>query len=469
MNATKDRELDAASDARILHTHSNTRHKDGTITCWGQLPRPEPTAEETRELNRRRRRMALLVQKVYRGHCGRRLSGAQRRRLAVLAVQRVWRGHKARACARNQCRVLAPALAPVSKGSGDAATLTMSCKTPGAAIYYTWAVVGAGKGSHGGCASGEAASLCEPVVESASLGTRGILYAGPVALWGQAGLISLEEARVGGLQISARAFHVPAGMGASPVVCSGLFTNEAPRKIEKAESKRIGGGFKATTGVSKELLKAMGARSARAVEADESVGGARNSKEGGIARVVAAKSAASKLAGHSRRASSTSSSSAGAAAAGPGGGGAGGTGGARSLGASGKVLVHASSSTSSRNTAPSPGSQRSNSSSSSCRLATKEASSACGSGAGSVKGLAPAPHARTGSSAGKGASGGVAGRAGVRGSKTAGAGAGVGGSGSTAGKTAVKGGGGGGGGGAATAAGVAGKSSVRDEKEVEAA
>ena len=59
-------------------------------------------------------------------------------------------------------------------------------------------------------------------------------------MWGERGLASVEVAKSGGLQVSARAFHLAAGMGASAAVRSEVFRYEAPKKLEKAESKRIG-------------------------------------------------------------------------------------------------------------------------------------------------------------------------------------------------------------------------------------
>jgi len=103
---------------------------------------------------------------------------------------------------------------------------------------------------------------------------------------------------------------------------------EEPRKLEKAESKRIGGGFKPTTGVSKELLKAMGARSARAVEAGESAtgcggggGGSGGSSgaakaKGGvsvISNLLAAKTAGKKLSASLPRKSASPAGGTGAA------------------------------------------------------------------------------------------------------------------------------------------------------------
>ena len=260
-------------------------HKDGSITCWGKLPEPEPTPAQLREAVRRQAAMVLVVQRVFRGHGGRRQYRAHRKRMAAQNLQRVWRGHRGRTSARRQSRVLPPVLAPVGKGPpAQAASVSISCATPGSQIYYTWEWVG--EQGQGECAAEGGGVGGDPVVGSVSLGTRGVAYTKPLVVWGTGGLSGADTGKAGGrargIKIFARAFHLSAAMAASLVVESPVFRQaEEPRKLEKAESKRIGGGFKPTTGVSKELLKAMGARSARAVEAGQDVGGGSAGGGGG--------------------------------------------------------------------------------------------------------------------------------------------------------------------------------------------
>ena len=323
-------------------------HKDGSIKCRGKLPAPEPSPAQLRELAQQRAAMALVVQRVFRGHGGRRQYRAHRKRMAAQNLQRVWRGHRGRDSARSQRRVQPPVLAPVGKGpAAQAASVSISCATPGAEIYYTWEWVreqGEGEGGgQGGAEGGRGGG--DPVVGSISLGTRGVAYTKPLVLWGAGGLGGVDVVKAGGrgIRIYARAFHLVDAMAASRVVPSLVYRHaEEPRKLEKAESKRIGGGFKPTTGVSKELLKAMGARSARAVEAGDSAAGCGGAGGGGgggssgssgaakakgslslISSLVAAKTAGKKLSASIPRKSASPAGGTGAAKDKDGGGSSG--------------------------------------------------------------------------------------------------------------------------------------------------
>ena len=98
-------------------------HKDGSIKCRGKLPAPEPSPAQLRELAQLRAVMALVVQRVFRGHGGRRQYRAHRKRKPAQNLQRVWRGHRGRASARSQRRIQPLVLAPVGKGHAS----TWSC------------------------------------------------------------------------------------------------------------------------------------------------------------------------------------------------------------------------------------------------------------------------------------------------------------------------------------------------------